>query len=54
VLVAHSYGGAVITNAAAGDPGVDALVYFNAFAPDEGQAVLERAGPTPHCPSPTR
>jgi pimeloyl-ACP methyl ester carboxylesterase len=45
VLVAHSYGGAVITNAAAGHPDVEALVYINAFAPDEGQAVFELAGP---------
>jgi len=37
VLVAHSYGGAVITNAAAGNPNVKALVYIAAFAPDEGE-----------------
>ena len=36
VLVAHSYGGAVITNAAVGDPEVKALVYVDAFIPDEG------------------
>ena len=40
VLVGHSYGGAVITNAATGDPDVKALVYVNAFAPDEGETVL--------------
>jgi len=40
VLVGHSYGGAVITNAAtAGD--VRALVYVNAFMPDEGETVLQ-------------
>src|SRR5438309_10451931 len=33
VLVGHSYGGAVITNAAVGNPNVKALVYVNAFAP---------------------
>jgi pimeloyl-ACP methyl ester carboxylesterase len=40
VLVAHSYGGAVITNAAAGNPNVKALVYVAAFAPDAGETVL--------------
>ncbi|MFJ6569061.1 alpha/beta fold hydrolase [Streptomyces sp. NPDC091292] len=37
VLVGHSYGGAVITNAAAGNPNVKALVYVAAFAPDKGE-----------------
>ncbi|TMQ89660.1 alpha/beta hydrolase [Actinomadura soli] len=37
VLVGHSYGGAVITNAAAGNPNVKALVYIAAFAPDKGE-----------------
>ena len=37
VLVAHSYGGFVITNAATGLPNVKALVYVDAFIPDEGQ-----------------
>ena len=45
VLVGHSYGGAVITNAATGNPAVKALVYVNAFAPDEGETVLPLAGP---------
>jgi pimeloyl-ACP methyl ester carboxylesterase len=35
VLVGHSYGGAVITNAATGLPNIKPLVYVNAFAPDE-------------------
>ena len=39
VLVGHSYGGAVITGAAANDPKVKALVYLAAFAPDDGEAV---------------
>jgi pimeloyl-ACP methyl ester carboxylesterase len=39
VLVGHSYGGAVITNAAAGNANVKALVYIAAFAPDEGESV---------------
>ncbi|MCH6230156.1 alpha/beta hydrolase [Microbacterium sp. CFH 31415] len=39
VLVGHSYGGAVITNAGlSGD--VRALVYVDAFIPDEGETVL--------------
>ena len=37
VLVGHSYGGEVITNAAAGNPNVKALVYIAAFAPDAGE-----------------
>lgn len=37
VLVGHSYGGAVITNAAAGNPNVKALVFIAAFAPDKGE-----------------
>src|SRR5579859_1110837 len=38
VLVGHSYGGAVITEAG-NDPGVEALVYIAAFAPDAGESV---------------
>jgi pimeloyl-ACP methyl ester carboxylesterase len=41
VLVGHSYGGAVITNAAVGAPGVRALVYVDAFIPDQGQTLLQ-------------
>jgi pimeloyl-ACP methyl ester carboxylesterase len=41
VLVAHSYGGMVITNAATGHPGVNALVYINGFAPAEGEMAGE-------------
>jgi pimeloyl-ACP methyl ester carboxylesterase len=39
VAVGHSYGGAVITGAAAGNPNVQALVYIAAFAPDAGEPV---------------
>ena len=39
VLVAHSYGGAVITGAATGLPNIEALVYVAAFVPDEGEPV---------------
>jgi pimeloyl-ACP methyl ester carboxylesterase len=37
VLVGHSYGGSVITEAAAGNPNVKALVYVDAAAPDIGE-----------------
>lgn len=40
VLVGHSYGGAVITNAAAENSDVAALVYISAFALDEGESVV--------------
>ncbi len=39
VLVGHSYGGAVITIAAVGDPEVKALVYVDAFIPDQGETL---------------
>ena len=47
VLVGHSYGGAVITNAATGAPNVKALVYINAFAPDQGESILELVAAEP-------
>jgi pimeloyl-ACP methyl ester carboxylesterase len=43
VLVAHSYGGFVITNAATGNPNIRALVYIDAFIPDIGQTLAELA-----------
>ena len=39
ILVGHSYGGAVITDAATGDPNVKALVYIAAFAPAQGESL---------------
>ena len=39
VAVGHSYGGAVITGAAAGNAHVRALVYVAAFAPDAGEPI---------------
>src|ERR1700754_4178035 len=36
-LVGHSYGGFVITNAGAGADNVKALVFVDAFIPDEGE-----------------
>jgi len=44
VLVGHSYGGAVIGGAALGHPDVKALVYLNAFVPEEGETILDLAG----------
>ncbi|MFE7189618.1 alpha/beta fold hydrolase [Kitasatospora sp. NPDC057541] len=41
VLAGHSYGGAVITQAAAGNPNVQALVYVSAFMPDVGESPAE-------------
>ena len=39
VVVGHSYGGAVITGAAAGNGNVKALVYVAAFAPEAGEPI---------------
>ena len=44
ILVAHSYGGFVITNAATGSQNVKALVYVDAFIPDEGQPAVALTG----------
>lgn len=41
VLVGHSYGGAVITNAAAGNPDVASLVYIAGLAPDAGETIAQ-------------
>ncbi|MFF8572558.1 alpha/beta fold hydrolase [Streptomyces sp. NPDC015408] len=61
VLVGHSYGGAVITNAAAGNPDVESLVYIAGFAPDKGETAFQlsakypgsRVTDDPHAPVPT-
>lgn len=47
VLVGHSYGGVVITNAAVGRAQVKALVYVAAFAPEAGESALDLAGRFP-------
>ena len=39
VLVGHSYGGAVISNAATGAKNVRSLVFVNGFAPEEGEVL---------------
>jgi pimeloyl-ACP methyl ester carboxylesterase len=41
VLVGHSYGGMVITEAAAGNDSVTALVYVAAFAPEHGESAFQ-------------
>jgi pimeloyl-ACP methyl ester carboxylesterase len=45
VLVAHSYGGFVTTNAAVGDPEVKALVYVDAFIPAQGDTLRSLTTP---------
>jgi len=47
VLVGHSYGGTVISNAAVGKSNVAALVYVSAFAPEQGETVADLAGRFP-------
>lgn len=52
VLVGHSYGGAVITEAG-NDPKVAKLVYITAFAPDKGESVASLIkDPPPGAPVP--
>jgi pimeloyl-ACP methyl ester carboxylesterase len=52
ILVGHSYGGAVITEAGT-DPNVAGLVYIAAFAPDTGESVNSLiANPPPGAPVP--
>jgi len=53
ILVGHSYGGAVITEAGT-DPKVAGLVYIAAFAPDRGESVsaLIKSGSVPGAPVP--
>lgn len=47
ILVGHSYGGEVITNAAVGHANVKALVYIAAFAPAQGESALSLTGLNP-------
>src|SRR3989442_4274921 len=52
ILVGHSYGGAVITDAGT-DPKVVGLVYITAFAPDKGESVNSLIkNPPPDAPVP--
>ena len=47
VLVGHSYGGMVITEAASNNDAVVALVYVGAFAPDTGESALSLSSKFP-------
>ncbi|WP_165187479.1 alpha/beta fold hydrolase [Caulobacter soli] len=47
VLVGHSYGGGVITEAAEGNGNVQALVYVAGFLPDTGESALSLSGKFP-------
>ena len=52
ILVGHSYGGAVVTEAG-NDPKVAGLVYITAFAPDQGESVASLIkDPPPGAPVP--
>ena len=46
LLIGHSYGGAVITEAG-NDPKIAGLVYVAAFAPDQGQSALDQGAANP-------
>lgn len=47
VLVGHSYGGAVASNAAVGHDNVEALEFVAAFAPESGESIGELSGKFP-------
>ncbi len=47
VLVGHSYGGSVISEAVEGQPKVKALVFVAAFAPEEGETAMALTGKFP-------
>jgi pimeloyl-ACP methyl ester carboxylesterase len=49
ILVGHSYGGMVITNAARGNPAVKALVYVDAFIPARGESANQLAATGDSC-----
>jgi pimeloyl-ACP methyl ester carboxylesterase len=44
VLVGHSYGGMVMTDAAAGHEGVEHLVYVTSVLPDLGETMADLGG----------
>lgn len=54
VLAGHSYGGSVITNAAAGLANVKALVYVDAIAPAPGETTAQLSGAGPLSPGRSR
>jgi len=43
IMVGHSYGGAVISNAATGNDQVRGLVFINGWVPDEGESLVQLA-----------
>lgn len=47
VLAGHSYGGVVITGAALEHPNVKALVYIDAYAPDNGESASDLTNASP-------
>lgn len=53
VLVGHSYGGEVISNAAVGHPIVKAMVFVAGFAPEQGESGLDLTGKFPGSLLPT-
>ena len=51
VVVGHSYGGVVITGAAAGNANIKSLVYVAAFAPDANEPITATASKFPPPPA---
>jgi pimeloyl-ACP methyl ester carboxylesterase len=51
ILVGHSYGGIVITNAGYNNSNITGLVYLAAFAPEQGESLLEQANNTTDLPA---
>lgn len=47
ILVGHSYGGVLISNAVQGNADIRALVYVSAFAPEEGESAFQLTGQFP-------
>jgi pimeloyl-ACP methyl ester carboxylesterase len=54
IVVAHSYGGMVVSAAAAGQPGVAALAYISSFLPEPGQSLADISRGAAGNPVPTR
>ncbi len=51
ILVGHSYGGVVITNAGYNNSNVTSLVYLAAYAPDQGESLLSLVNNTNELPA---
>jgi pimeloyl-ACP methyl ester carboxylesterase len=54
IVVAHSYGGMVVSAAAAGQPNVAALAYISSFLPEPGQSLADISRGAAGNPVPTR